>query len=371
MPDHIIVPREAVRGLRGFMPDLPDRTIPELRRLLGIKDVIKLSFNESPYGSSPKAVAAMQQAALDVHFYHDPEGKEVRESLAAYHGVSAEGIFLANGADEVITLLAQTFLSTGDEAIVADPSFGQYAFAAKLMGAIPVAVPVRADMALDLTAMAEAISARTKLIFICNPNNPTSVISGGEELGVFMAKVPPSVVVVLDEAYAEYVDDSRYVSGITLLDRFPNIITVRTFSKVYGLAALRLGYGMASPKLSALVERVRAPFNVNALAQAAAIAALQDIAFRDTVVERNKAERTRVAAALANFGFTVYPSQTNFIFADAGRDSEKLCQALAEQGIIIRPGSNWGLPSHTRISLGTGQQNDKLIEALTGLLLQL
>lgn len=364
MNKHFIQPREAVRALRGFTPDLSDRTIRELKKLLGREDVIKLSFNESPYGPSPQVITALGEAAAQAHLYHDPEGKELRVALAQHFGVTSDGVFLANGADEIITLVAQAFLSPGDEVIVADPTFGQYAFAARLMGAQPVVVPVRTDLSTDLDAMAGAITASTKLIVLCNPNNPTGLVFGGNELEIFLKKVPAQVLVLLDEAYAEYVDSSDFVSGIDLLDKYPNIIAVRTFSKIYGLAGLRLGYGITRPQVAELIDRVRSPFNVNALAQSAALAALADTSYCARTAALNGTERRRLTAALSALGYKVYPSQTNFIFADIGQDSDALCQQLANEGIIIRSGSNWLMPTFVRITLGNSLQNDKLIAAL-------
>lgn len=364
MNKHSIQPREAVRALRGFTPDLSDRTIPELRQLLGREDVIKLSFNESPYGPSPQVITALGEAAAQAHLYHDPEGKELRVALAQHFGVTSDGIFLANGADEIITLVAQAFLSPGDEVIVADPTFGQYAFAARLMGAQPVVVPVRPDLTTDLDAMAGAITASTKVIVLCNPNNPTGLVFGGNELENFLKKVPEQVLVLLDEAYAEYVDSSEFISGIDLLDKYPNIIAVRTFSKIYGLAGLRLGYGITRPQVAELIDRVRSPFNVNALAQAAALAALADTSYCVRIAALNGTERRRLTAALSALGYKVYPAQTNFIFADIGKNSDALCQALVNEGIIIRSGSNWSMPTFVRITLGNSLQNDKLIAAL-------
>lgn len=364
MNKHSIQPREAVRALRGFTPDLSDRTIPELRRILGREDVIKLSFNESPYGPSPQVITALGEAAAQAHLYHDPEGKELREALAQHFAITADSVFLANGADEIITLIAQAFLSPGDEVIVTDPTFGQYAFAAKLMGAQPVVVPVRANLSTDLAAMAGAITGLTKLIVLCNPNNPTGLIIGSDELAGFLEQIPGHVLVVLDEAYAEYVDDSQFLSGIGLVDKYPNIIAVRTFSKIHGLAGLRLGYGIAHPQVAALIDRVRSPFNVNALAQVAALAALADTSYSARVATLNAAERRRLTAALTALGYKVYSSQANFVFADTGQDSEQLCQALAKEGIIIRNGANWAMPAFVRITLGNSLQNDRLIESV-------
>lgn len=360
-----VTPREALTHLRGFNPRLPDLTVPELRRTLGVDDIAKLSFNESPYGPSPSVAAALAGAVARVHLYHDAEGKELRDALAARHGVSRDMVFLSNGGDEALTLLAKALVGPGDEVVVPTPTFGAYVFSARLMDAVPVLVPLRRyDLAVDLEAMAAAVTPRTKLVYLCNPNNPTGVLLPGAEVAAFVAGLPPQVAVVLDEAYGEYVDSPGFTPGVSLLAAHPNVAVVRTFSKIYGLAALRLGYGIAHPAVAELVDRVRNPFNVNYLVQEAALAALDDADFTARVAAANAAERDRISTALAGFSFRVYPSQTNFVLADTGADSAALCQELAGQGIIIRPGHGWGLPSCVRISLGDAGQNTRLLAAM-------
>lgn len=359
-----IRPRAVVNQLRAFTPDLPDRTVPELCRMLGRDDVIKLSFNESPYGSSPNVAAAIAKAAMNIHCYHDPEGKALRNALANLYEVNSDHIFLANGADEAITLIAQAFLSPGEEAIIPAPTFGACSFSTRLVGAEPVMVPVKADYGIDLEAMAAAVSDKTKLVYLCNPNNPTSMILSSNELRQFIARLPKTAVIVIDEAYAEYVTDPDFLSGLELLDDYPNIIVVRTFSKIYGMAALRLGYGIASPEVVSMINRVRNPFNVNYIAHAAALAALADDDFRIAVSSRNADERQRLTTFFTELGWRVNPSQTNFLLVDTGCDSAALCSALTTEGIIIRPAHGWHLPHHIRITIGSPEQNDRLIDAI-------
>jgi len=355
--------RPVVEEFTGFHPTLPDRTIPELKEILGLDEVIKLSFNESPYGLSPRAVSALQAAAANAYLYHDPEGKELRQMLASLYRVGDNQIVLGNGADEIISLVTQGLLVPGDEVVIPAPTFGQYAFATRLQGGVPVFVPVKEDMGIDLSAMAAAITPRTKIVIICNPNNPTGMIVSGQELRAFLAKVPPTVAVVLDEAYAEYVTDTTYKSGIDFLGEYANVIAVRTFSKIYGMAALRLGYGIARPEFIELLNRVRNLFNVNYLAQVAAKAALSDGAFRDYAARLNAAQRDRVTGALQALGARVCPSQANFVFAALANAAEYYTE-LAKRGIIVRPGNAWNLPQYLRISLGNSAQNDKLIAAM-------
>lgn len=362
--------RQEVCDLQGFCPQLPDRTIDELKTILGREDVIKLSFNESPYGPSPQAIAAIIRAARYAHLYHDAEGKKLRAAIGKQYGFDEQQVFMANGADEIITLLAQAFLAPGDEVVMPTPTFGAYAVAAKLMGAQPVSVPVNQDMAIDFSGLSRKINTKTKMIFICNPNNPTGTLAEGAALTEFLRDLPDSIMVVLDEAYGEYVTSSDFVSGTELLTAMPNVITVRTFSKIYGLAGLRLGYGIASSQVVDVINRVRSPFNVNMLVQEAALAAIEDQGFKDKIIALNASERDKLTDGLKKLGFTVYASQTNFVFADSGMDSEKLCAALAQQGIIIRPAKGWDLPTYVRISIGNGEQNQELLKQLHNMCLK-
>lgn len=359
-----IFPRDLLRHMPAMPLHLPDRTVEELKEILGMPEIHKLSFNESPYGPSPAALIAIRQAADTVNLYHDLESQQLRQALAEHYGVAAGSIVLGNGADEIITLLAQTLLTGGDEAVIPVPTFGQYAAATMLTGAHSVLVPVRPDMSINLDAVAEAISVNTKIIFLCNPNNPTGLALRPDELRRFVAQMPGNIVIVLDEAYAEYADSEAYLSGISLAKEHANIVTVRTFSKIYGLAGMRLGYAIAHPQLAGFIDKVRNPFNLNSIAQAAGLAALRDSAFTNKVARLNAAERTWLSRELTGLGFHVYPSQTNFLFADTGRNCIPLCEQLMQRGIIIRPGTTWNLLSHVRISLGNHCQNSLLVDAL-------
>ncbi|EGO64372.1 histidinol-phosphate transaminase [Acetonema longum] len=359
-----IEPRSVVKELHAFHPAMPDRTRSELRQMLGREEIVKLSFNESPYGPSPKAVAAIQAAAGQIHCYPDAEGKTLRTQIASFYTLEADMVYLGNGGDETITLVTQGFLSPGEEAIIPQPTFEQYAFAARLAGGIPVRVGRGSDMRTDLPGMLAAVTPRTKMIFLCNPNNPTGMLIRGAELRSFLRQVPEHVMVVLDEAYGEFVTDPAFVSGIQLLAEFPNVLTIRTFSKVYGLAGLRLGYGIARAETVSLLQRVRSPFNVNCLVLAAAISALDDTDFVASVARRNSLERERLTREFTVLGFKVYPSQTNFLFVDLGFDSTGLCGSLARDGIIIRPGTGWQLPTFVRISIGSSEQNSLLLAAV-------
>jgi len=358
-------PRPVVETIRPYTPSWPDQTPVELCRLLERDSVAKLSFNESPYGPSPKAVVAMQEAACQVHLYHDMEAKELRQKIADRYGIALENVYIGSGGDEAIALLVNAFVSPGDEVVMPWPTFGQYANATTIMDGKPVKVPLRsADLKADLEAMLAAVTTRTKIIFLCNPNNPTGIPVDGAELRKFLAAVPAHILVGIDEAYAEFVEDASFVSGLALLSEFPNVIVIRTFSKIYGLAGMRVGYGIARPEVVSMVQRVRPLFNVNNLAQFGAMAALADVEFVKMAAAKNSAERTWMTEQLTKLGWRVIPSQTNFIFVDTGREATPLVDAARAAGIIIRGAAGWGYPTFLRISLGTHEQNEALVAVL-------
>lgn len=358
-------PRSVVENIKPYTPGWSDWTPAELCRLLGRSEVAKMSFNESPYGPSPMAVEAMREAATMVHLYYDMEAKELRQKIADRHCVTIDNVYVGNGGDEAIALLVNAFVSPGDEVILPWPTFGQYANATTLMDGVPVKIPVRqGDLQADLIAMLAAINSRTKIVFLCNPNNPTGVAVTGVDLRQFLAAIPPRVVVALDEAYIDYVADEDFVSGLTLLTEFPNLVVIRTFSKIYGLAGIRVGYGIAHADLVMLAQRVRPLFNVNTLAQVGAMAALDDQEFIRLSAERNAVERRWITEQLMALGWRVFPSQTNFIFVDTGSEASPLAEAARGDGIIIRAGAAWGYPSFLRISLGNHQQNAALVDVL-------
>ena len=360
-----VAPRAVVGSIQPFCPGIPDLTADEICRELCRDEVVKLSFNESPYGPSPKAVSAMCAGAARTHLYHDSEAKDLRGKIADHFGLTPDHVFIGSGGDEAIALLVNAFVSPGDEVIVPWPTFGQYGKATTIMDGVTVRVPIRpTDLAADLEAMIAAVTPKTKIIFLCNPNNPTGVLIRANELRGFLTCIPPNVLVGLDEAYAEFVADPDFLSGITLTEEFPNVAVIRTFSKIYGLAGMRIGYTIAHPDIVAMAQRVRPLFNVNTLAQLGAVAALDDQEFVSASAKRNAEERTKLTAALQGLGWRVIPSETNFIFVDTGKDAQAVAAAAKADGYIIRPGAPWGFPSFIRISLGTPEQNDRMIEIL-------
>jgi len=357
--------RETILNIKPYVPGKP---IEEVERELGIRGVIKLASNENPMGPSPKALEALQRSLARINLYPDGSCYNLKNKLASLWGWPPEGIVVGNGADEVIKLVAEAFLNPGEEAIMADPTFSEYEFATLLMGGRAVKVPCQ-DWQHSLEDMAERITPNTKLVFICNPNNPTGTIVRGEDLDSFLTRVPARVLVVLDEAYAEYVEDPQYREGIDYLRRgAKNLVVLRTFSKIYGLAGLRVGYGLTSPEVAAALNRVREPFNVNLLAQEAALAALEDQEHRDKSRALNREGKEYLYREFRSLGLEYVPSQTNFIFVDVKRDGRQIFQELLKRGIIVRTGDIFGYPTFLRITVGTLEQNRRLVEALKEIL---
>lgn len=353
--------REAILEIKPYVPGKP---IEEVQRELGIKDVIKLASNENPLGPSPDAVMALREAVEKVYLYPDGNCYYLKEALAAKLGVSPEQLIIGNGTDEILVMLAEAFVDPGEEIIVADPTFSEYEFAAQVMGGRAVKVPCR-DFRHDLEAMAAALTPRTRLIFVCNPNNPTGTIVERQELDDFLAKVPSHVLVVLDEAYNEYVTSPAYPDTLAYVRAGrPNIIVLRTFSKIYGLAGLRVGYGVSHPEIIRALNRVREPFNVNFLAQVAAMAALKDEYHVAKSQEVNTEGKEFLYQQFQALGLNYVPTEANFIFVDIGRDSREVFASLLRKGVIVRTGDIFGYPTFLRITIGTRRQNQRLIEAL-------
>jgi len=342
-------------------PYQPGKPIEELERELGIHGSIKLASNESPLGPSPKAVAAVRAAAGGVHRYPDGASFALRQRLAQHLDVAGEQIVFGAGADEVLELLAKAFLARGDEAVFAWPSFAMYPIVVKGMGATPVPVPLTRELVHDLDAMAAAITARTKLVFLCNPNNPTGTSVGAEEFDRFAAGLPADVVLAVDEAYAEYARRPDFPRSLDWVRRRPGTIVLRTFSKIYGLAGLRIGYGVADLELAGYLQRARHPFNVNRLAEVAALAALDDSEHAEASRRTNDEGARYLTAELRALGIEVWPTDANFLLARAGAGVH---EALLREGVIVRPLAGFGMPDHIRISVGLPEENERLIKTL-------
>ena len=356
----------ATPGVAGLQPYHPGKPVEELERELGIGDIIKLASNENPLGTGDRAREALRELT-DFARYPDGNGFSLKATLAQYHGVEAEQITLGNGSNDILELIARAVVSPGQEVIFSEHAFAVYPLVAQAIGAESVVVPAR-NWAHDLEAMQSAITGNTRLMYIANPNNPTGTWSEEARLRGLLESVPEDMVVVVDEAYCDYVEEDAYPQCIHWLHAFPNLVVTRTFSKAHGLAGLRVGYGISHPALADLMNRVRQPFNNNTLALLAGEAALDDQAFVADSVALNARERGRLHEAFVARGLGVLASHANFLAVDCGRDAAPIHQGLLESGVIVRPMASYAMPHFLRITVGTAEQNDRLLQALDAVL---
>jgi histidinol-phosphate aminotransferase len=362
----------ASESVRRIAPYTPGKPVSELARELGLADIVKLASNENPLGASPAAVAAMQVALAGAGVYPDGSGHALKLALAARHGISPAQLTLGNGSNDVLVLLAEAFLTPGSQAVFSQYCFAVYPLAVQATGAsasvVPALPPSHATMPLghDLDAMRAAITPATRLVFVANPNNPTGTWVGAAALESFIARVPPTAIVVLDEAYFEYAAEAGCGDGIAWLGRYPNLVVVRTFSKAYGLAALRVGFAASHPEVADVLNRIRQPFNVNSLALEGARAGLADQAHIARSVALVAAERPRLARELTARGFTVLPSAGNFVLVGIGSAARAtaLNDHLLRQGVIVRPVGNYGLADYLRITIGQPGENARLLAGI-------
>jgi histidinol-phosphate aminotransferase len=361
----------AAPGVRGLQPYVPGKPIEELEREYGVRDTLKMSSNENPLGPPPVAIAALRNATGQLHLYPDGAGHALKRDLAAKHGVDEAQITLGNGSNDVLVLLAETFLTPADEGVYDQHAFVVYALAVKEAGASARVAPSRPadDPAHPLGHDPDAILARygprTRLVYVANPNNPTGTWLDEGAIRRLLDSLPAHALLVLDEAYAEYVDRPDQDNGIALLADYPNLVVTRTFSKAYALAGLRVGYAISHPAVAELMNRVRQPFNTNTLAQVAARAALQDEAFIARSREINAKGIEQLTEGLRALGLGVPPSAGNFVLADLGRPVMPVNEALLRAGIIVRPVGNYGLPNHLRITVGLPDENERLLATLS------
>ena len=355
---------ELIRPYQGGKP------IEEVRRELGLTDVVKMASNENPLGPSKLAVEAISEAARAVHYYPDGNAYYMKQALAEHLGVSPEQLLLGNGSNEVIQVVGETFLKPGDHVVYSDQAFVVYDLMSKVFGARVSTPPLR-DQTHDLDAMADAVTDETRLVLIANPNNPTGTYVGRDALDRFFSRVSDDVLVVLDEAYFEYVEEDDYPDGLEYLKRGKNVIVTRTFSKIYGLAGVRLGYGVASPELVNWLNRVRQPFNVNSLAQAAGLGALRDSEHVRRSREVNREGMTFLTGELARLGLGWVPSVANFLLVDVDRDGGAVSQALMRLGVIVRPMQGYRFPKSIRVTIGLPSENRLFISALEAVLAEI
>ncbi|KQU62953.1 histidinol-phosphate aminotransferase [Bacillus sp. Leaf406] len=344
-------------------PYVLGKSTVELQREHGLGSICKLSENENIHGCSPKVVSWLKEGNGELFLYPDGAATELRKEVSEFLGVRQGELVFGNGSDEVIRLLSRAYISEGDEAIMADVTFPRYHTNVFLEGGNSVRVPL-VNGVHDLAGMKNAITDRTKLIFICNPNNPTGTIVGTEELLSFISAVPSHILLVLDEAYVEYVSDRNQLDTLPLLKRFENLVILRTFSKIYGLAGLRVGFGVMNEEVAGQLLKVKDVFNVNALAQGAAVKALHDQAFIGKCASLNEAGRSYLEGEFHRLGLVYFPSQANFIMVDTGKDGNLIAGELAKKGFLVRSGVLLGYPETIRVTIGTEQDNRAFVKAL-------
>lgn len=363
----------AAPGVRDLHPYQPGKPISELEREYGISNSIKLASNENPLGPSDAALTAIREASRQIHLYPDGNGYELKQALAAKHGVPLEAITLGNGSNEVIMLAAETFLTAQDEAIYSQHGFAAYPIAVQAIGATARVVPALAtDSAMprgdDLAGFAERVNAKTRMVFIANPNNPTGTWLEAEALRAFIRSLPDKVIVIVDQAYFEYNLGADYGDASAWLSEFPNLVVARSFSKAYGLAGLRIGYCLSHPDVASLMNRVRLAFNTSVLAQAAAIAALQATDYLEKTRQINDSGLASLSDFCTRHGIPYSPSRGNFLLIDVQRDAMPVYEKLLRAGIIVRPVGGYGLPECLRISIGLPDEMERLMAALPAVL---
>ncbi|VAW90858.1 Biosynthetic Aromatic amino acid aminotransferase beta [hydrothermal vent metagenome] len=358
----------AVPGVQSLIPYQPGKAIDELQREFGLQNIIKLASNENPLGPGEMAISAIKNKLNDFARYPDGNGFELKRKLAAIHSIQPDQITLGNGSNDILEFVARTFVSAGDEVIFSQHAFAVYPLVTQAIGGTICEVPAK-DWGHDLQAMLTRISDKTRLIFIANPNNPTGTWLPKEKLVEFLQLVPRNIIVVLDEAYFEYAHAPEmgfpeYPDGIELLSQFENLIVTRTFSKAYGLAGLRVGYGISNTEIADLLNRVRQPFNVNSLALAAASAALDDQDHIRQSVLLNKQGMLELMSVFSSLSLASIPSAGNFICFDLGYEAAPIYTELLKQGVIVRPVANYSMPNHLRVTIGTSAENEIFITAL-------
>jgi histidinol-phosphate aminotransferase len=360
---------QATAAVQKLEPYVPGKPIAELEREYGISSSIKLASNENPLGPAPAAIAALSAATAQLGLYPDGNGFELKQALARKHACGIESITLGNGSNDVLVMIAETFLDQRAEAVYSQYGFAVYPIAVQATGATArVAAALGEDSAMplghDLQAMAALVNSATKVVFIANPNNPTGSWVEAVPLQQFIAGVPVNTIVVVDEAYFEYVEGADFPDTSLWLAEFPNLVVTRTFSKAYGLAGLRVGYAVSSPAIASMVNRVRQPFNVNSLALAAAGGALEDREHLRRSVQLNRTGLQQLHDGFRRLEVRSYPSRGNFVLLDCGRPAPPVYQAMLRQGVIVRPLGNYRLPNHLRITVGTPEQNQRMLHAL-------
>jgi histidinol-phosphate aminotransferase len=361
------IERLARKGILRITPYVAGKSIEEVKKEFGAKKWVKLASNENLLGPSPKAVEAIRQELPTIFLYPEGPCTVLRQAIAQKFSLCERNVVVSNGADNLILMIANAFVNEGDEVVMADPTFPVYTNVTQIMGGKVVKVKLR-DYTHDLDGMLRKVNRKTKLIFVCNPNNPTGTIVSRESLNRFLDRLPARIIVILDEAYSDFVEDATYPKGLNYIRDKRQMIVLRTFSKVYGLAGLRIGYALAREDLVDCLYQVRDPFPVHRLAQAAAVAALSDQEHALRSIEMVREGKRYLYKELDKMGLIYVPSQANFVFIDFRRDSNEIFQDLLREGIIIRPGKTWGYPTCARVTIGRMEDNRRFIEALRKIL---
>ena len=356
----------ATSSVRGLAPYDPGKPIEELEREFRISDAIKLASNENPLGPPPAVSEYLRSAAADLHRYPDGSGFELKTALAERHEVGLDQICLGNGSNDVLDMVARVFVSAGDVGIISQHAFIVYYLSLAYVHA-NIQITKANEYGHDVGAMIQAVDERTRIIYIANPNNPTGTWSRAEELRRLLDEVPSSVIVVIDEAYAEYVAEPKYPNCIAWLSKYPNLVVTRTFSKIFALAGLRIGYSVSSPEISDLMNRVRQPFNCNTLAMSCALIALRDQNHCEKSVQLNREQLRILSQGFAEMGYETIGSVANFLCIDMKVSAMTAYQKLLERGVILRPIGGYGMPNHLRVSVGTASENSRLLDTFNSL----
>lgn len=357
----MIAPRDQVARMA---PYVPGRSIETVQQETGRKDLVKLASNESLWGPSPRALEAARASLADVFHYPEVHPPRLTAAIARIHGFSPDEILVGNGGDELLRILAAAYTAPGLRVLYPTPSFSQYAFSAELAGAESVPVRLTADGRMDLLAMLDAVDDRTRLIYLCSPNNPTGGIFSQKAWDEFLGRLPDHVLTVVDQAYGEFADDPAYAVIAPAIRSGRPVAVVRTFSKIYALAGLRVGWMAAPPEVIEMLKRIREPFSVNVVAQSAALAAMLDREYLSQVGSETRSGRERLATELTRRGFSVFPSQANFVTFDTGRDAQAIARAFEREGVIVRPTTSFNMPHHIRVTVGPEWALTRFLSAL-------
>jgi histidinol-phosphate aminotransferase len=349
--------------IQSIEPYKPGKPIDELTREYGIQHAIKLASNENPLGPSPMAIQAITLALSNLHRYPDGRGYDLTVKLSSRLGFSPDHFVLGNGSDDLIGMLTRALLQPGDEAIIPTPSFLMYDIDVRSTGAVPVHVPLR-SLAICAKDLLERVTSRTRMIFICNPNNPTGTIVSRNDFAAFLKDLSPGIVVVVDEAYMEFVRDPDCVNSMQYIQGDKPVVALRTFSKAYGLAGLRIGYGVMAPELAGILHRIRQPFNVSLLAQAGAVAALEDEVFLNKTVKTVHESLDYLYVELNRIKVRYFSTQANFLLIDVGQNADRVFENMLKKGVIVRSMSSYGYPEYIRINTGLLEENKRLVQAL-------